>query len=198
MSRANDQVYYNCTCFFSFLYIIMYFEQSRSAFSSRTSSRIRVLFNSRRTGFSFQKRRRSNSPSEKWRKEQTSVGTKRFFADFDRSTGGSVPQIRFSSGRGTLRTGELGNCPVLIKMTGSQMRFWSENFFRRATYILFPGSELVSCDTVKSFAPQAKIGKSFADQRKSFAARYGKLKSRESSFLAEQAKNNQLCVSCQF
>jgi hypothetical protein len=56
------------------------------------------------------------------------------------------------------------------------------------TYILFPGSELVSCDTVKSFAAQAKIGKSFAAQRKSFTARRGKLKSRESSFLAEQAK----------
>jgi hypothetical protein len=58
-------------------------------------------------------------------------------------------------------------------------------------YILFPGSELVSCDTVKSFAAQAKIGKSFA-------ARHGKLKSKESSFLAERAKNNQLCVTCQF
>jgi hypothetical protein len=65
-------------------------------------------------------------------------------------------------------------------------------------YILFPGSELVSCVTVKSFAAQAKIGKSFAAQRKSFAAGHGKLKSRESSFLAEQAKNNQLCVTCQF
>jgi hypothetical protein len=46
----------------------------------------------------------------------------------------------------------------------------------------------VSCDTVKSFAAQAKIGKSFAAQ----------LKSRESSFLAERAKNNQLWVTCQF
>jgi hypothetical protein len=55
------------------------------------------------------------------------------------------------------------------------------NFFRRATYILFPGSELVSCDTLKSFAAQAKIGKSFA-------ARHGKLKSRESSFLTERGK----------
>jgi hypothetical protein len=63
--------------------------------------------------------------------------------------------------------------------------------FRRATYILLPGSELVSCDTVKSFAAQAKIGKSFA-------ARHGKLKSREPSFSAERAKNNQLCVTCQF
>jgi hypothetical protein len=53
--------------------------------------------------------------------------------------------------------------------------FLSENFFRRATYILFPGIELVSCDTVKSFA-----------------ARHGNIKSRESSFLAERAKNNQL------
>jgi hypothetical protein len=59
------------------------------------------------------------------------------------------------------------------------------------TYILFLGSELVSCDTVKSFATQAKIGNSFAP-------RHGKLKSRESSFLAEPAKNNQMCVTCQF
>jgi hypothetical protein len=51
-------------------------------------------------------------------------------------------------------------------------------------YILFPGSELVSCDTVKSFAAQAKIGKSFADQRKSFTARHGKLKSREVKFFS--------------
>jgi hypothetical protein len=28
----------------------------------------------------------------------------------------------------------------------------SENFFRRTKYFLFLGSELVSCDTVKSFA----------------------------------------------
>lgn len=56
ISRANDQVYYNCTCFLSFLHIIMYFEQSQSAFSSRTSSScIRVLFNFYYTGFSFQK-----------------------------------------------------------------------------------------------------------------------------------------------
>jgi hypothetical protein len=55
--------------------------------------------------------------------------------------------------------------------------FSGENFFRRATYILFPGSELVSCDTEKSFAAQAKIGKSFA-------ARHGTLKSRESSFFS--------------
>jgi hypothetical protein len=41
--------------------------------------------------------------------------------------------------------------------------FWSENFFRRATYILFPGSELVSCDTVKSFAAQAKIVRSTSE-----------------------------------
>jgi hypothetical protein len=64
----------------------------------------------------------------------------------------------------------------------------------RATYILFPGSELVSCDTVKSFAAQAKIGKSFADQRIPFAARHGKLKSRKSSFLAERTKKNN-CAS---
>jgi hypothetical protein len=32
----------------------------------------------------------------------------------------------------------------------------------RATYILFPGSQLVSCDTVKSFAAQAKIVRSSA------------------------------------
>jgi hypothetical protein len=55
-------------------------------------------------------------------------------------------------------------------------------------YILFPGSELVSCDTVKSFAAQ----------RKSFAARHGKLKSRGSRFFAERSKNNQLCVTCHF
>jgi hypothetical protein len=32
----------------------------------------------------------------------------------------------------------------------------SSRVFRRTTYILFPGSELVSCDTVKSFAAQRK------------------------------------------
>jgi precorrin-4 methylase len=42
----------------------------------------------------------------------------------------------------------------------------SENFFRRATYILFPGSELVSCDTVKSFEAQAKIVRSTTRQAK--------------------------------
>jgi hypothetical protein len=59
--------------------------------------------------------------------------------------------------------------------------FCSENFFSRTACILFPGSELVSCDTLKSFA-----------------ARHGKLKSRESRFFAERAKNNQLCVTCHF
>jgi hypothetical protein len=44
--------------------------------------------------------------------------------------------------------------------------FSSENFFRRATYILFPGSELVSCDTVKSFAAQPKIVRSTTRQAK--------------------------------
>jgi hypothetical protein len=40
--------------------------------------------------------------------------------------------------------------------------------------------------------------KSFADQRKSSAERHGKLKSWESRFFAELAKNSQLCVTCQF
>jgi hypothetical protein len=55
-------------------------------------------------------------------------------------------------------------------------------------YILFPGSELVSCDTVKLFAAQAKIVRR--------TTRQAKIK--ESGFLAERAKNNQLCVTCQF
>jgi hypothetical protein len=52
-------------------------------------------------------------------------------------------------------------------------------------YILFPGSELVSCDTVKY-------------KRKSFAARHDKLKSRESSFLAERLLSilNFHCTLC--
>jgi hypothetical protein len=44
--------------------------------------------------------------------------------------------------------------------------FSSENFFKRTTYILFPGSELVSCDTVKSFAVQAKVVRSTTRQAK--------------------------------
>jgi hypothetical protein len=56
---------------------------------------------------------------------------------------------------------------IYILLYPQVLTFSSENFFRRSTYILFPGSELVSCDTLKSFAAQ----------RKSFAARHGKLKS---------------------
>jgi hypothetical protein len=63
--------------------------------------------------------------------------------------------------------------PFLSEHVKTSTYFWSENFFRRATYILFASSELVSCDTVKY-------------KRKSFAARHGKLKSRESSFLVER------------
>jgi hypothetical protein len=57
-----------------------------------------------------------------------------------------------------------------------------------ATYILFPGSELVSCDTVKSFAEQAKIVRSMTRQ--------AKIKGVE--FFSGASKNNQLCVTCQF
>jgi hypothetical protein len=55
------------------------------------------------------------------------------------------------------------------------VHFCSENFFRHATYILFPRSELVSCDTVKSFAAQAKIVRSSAKIRRN-TTRLAKIK----------------------
>jgi hypothetical protein len=41
-----------------------------------------------------------------------------------------------------------------VRLRNAALIYRSENFFRPATYILFPGSE---CDMVKSFAAQAKI-----------------------------------------
>jgi hypothetical protein len=51
------------------------------------------------------------------------------------------------------------NYNMKVRLRNAALIYWSENFFRPATYILFPGSE---CDMVKSFAAQAKIVRSIS------------------------------------
>jgi hypothetical protein len=65
-----------------------------------------------------------------------------------------------------------------------------------ATYILFPGRKLVSCDTVKSFAAQAKIVRSMTRQAKIKGVEFFSGASEKQSIVRHLSILNFHCTLC--